>query len=83
MPAPDAAMSVMAKESSRLALTRIQLRGSSGEVVSTDSRHMLLQTGFSFPWSGDVLVHVSGVLGARRRCIWDRCPWLGPEVMSG
>ena len=52
----DAAGRVTAKDSaSRYVLNGIQLRGS-GEIVATDSKQLLLQGGFPFPWSGDVLV---------------------------
>ena len=52
----DAAGRATAQDSaSRYVLNGIQLRGS-GEIVATDSKQLLLQGGFSFPWTGDVLV---------------------------
>jgi hypothetical protein len=45
-----------ARESTRFAVNHVQLRGQSGEVVATDGRQMLLQGGFSFPWTDTVLV---------------------------
>jgi hypothetical protein len=40
----------------RFALTRIQVRGRRGQLVATDGRQLLLQSGFSLPWSEDVLI---------------------------
>lgn len=52
-------------ESSRYALGCLQLRGEGGRIAATDSRQLLVQRGFSFPWSGDRLMKVSPVLQAR------------------
>lgn len=53
----DAAGSVTAKdEVSRFVLKRIQLRGGRDTIVASDSKQLLVQTGFPFPWTGDVLV---------------------------
>jgi hypothetical protein len=38
-----------ARQGVRYALTRIQLRGSSGQMVATDGRQLLVQGGFSLP----------------------------------
>jgi hypothetical protein len=49
--------SATAVESSpRYALNCVQLKGATGALVATDGRQMLLQNGFHFPWSDDVLV---------------------------
>jgi hypothetical protein len=53
----------------RFALSRIQLCGKTGEVVATDGRQLLVQSGFTFPWSDDVLV--------------PRLPALGLKELSG
>jgi hypothetical protein len=45
-----------AKEGTRYALQRVQLRGAKGEIVATDGHQLLIQRGFSFPWTEDVLV---------------------------
>ena len=45
-----------ARESTRFAVSQVQLRGKSGEVVATDGRQMLLQGGFALPWTDNVLV---------------------------
>jgi hypothetical protein len=52
-------------ESSRYALSCLQLSGSSGKIAATDGRHLLVQSGFSFPWTEDVLVPASNVFGSR------------------
>ena len=58
----DAASAVTARDdSSRFVLNRIQLRGRRGAVVATDSRQLLFQSGFQFPWTGDLLVPRSEV----------------------
>ena len=54
------AAAVAAKESGRYAVHRVQLRGRRGEVVATDTRQLLLQGGFAFPWDGDLLVARAG-----------------------
>jgi hypothetical protein len=43
-------------ESPRYAVHRVQLRGSSQDIVATDGRQLLIQGGFSFPWKEDLLV---------------------------
>jgi hypothetical protein len=60
----DAAQSA-AKESIRFAVTKIQLRGGTGEIVATDSRQLLLQRGFDFPFKDDVLVPAVNVFGCK------------------
>jgi hypothetical protein len=45
-----------ARESTRFAVSQVQLRGKTGQVAATDARQMLLQSGFSFPWADNVLV---------------------------
>jgi hypothetical protein len=46
----------IAKDSGRFALTRVLLRGNAGALVATDGKQLLLQGGYPFPWSEDVLV---------------------------
>jgi hypothetical protein len=50
------AVQTAARESARPALSRVLLRGQGGEVVATDGRQLLLQSGFTFGWNEDVLV---------------------------
>jgi hypothetical protein len=44
------------RDSPRRGLRRVLLRGKAGEVVATDGRQLLVQRGFAFPWSDEVLV---------------------------
>jgi hypothetical protein len=46
-------------------MTNIQLRGRAGEVVATDGRQLLLQTGFKFPFTDDLLIPSSTVFGSK------------------
>jgi len=45
-----------ARESTRFAVSHVQLRGQAGQVAATDGRQMLLQSGFPIPWTDNVLV---------------------------
>ena len=49
----------------RHAVHLIQLRGKTGSVVGTDGRQLLIQSGFSFPFSEDVLVPRVPFFGCR------------------
>jgi hypothetical protein len=59
------AVGVAARESPRYAITRLQLRGAAGKVVATDGHQLLVQEGFAFPWTPDVLVPALSVFGCR------------------
>jgi hypothetical protein len=61
----DEAAKTIARDSARFALTRLQLRGKTGEVVATDGRQLLVQGGFTFPWSDTVLVPRVPAFGTR------------------
>jgi hypothetical protein len=50
---------------SRYALNHLLLRGRTGEIVATDGRQLLVQNGFQFGWSDDVLIPASPVVGHR------------------
>jgi hypothetical protein len=52
-------------ESVRFALARLQLRGKTGEIVATDGRQLLVQGGFPFPWSDNILIPRMPTFGAR------------------
>jgi hypothetical protein len=54
-----------ANQAIRYGLTRIQLCGSAGQVVATDGKQLLVQSGFPFPWREDVLVPRLAVFGHR------------------
>lgn len=49
----------------RFALSCLQLCGASGKIVATDGQQALVQSGFTFPWTDDVLVPASDVIGCR------------------
>jgi hypothetical protein len=61
----DDAAKTTARESVRLALARIQVRGKTGDIVATDGRQLLVQGGFTFPWRDAVLVHRVPAFGMR------------------
>ena len=59
-----------ARETVRYALQKIQLRGRSGEVVGTDGRQLLIQSGFRFPFTrrcADPQQHALRLQGAGRQ----------------
>ncbi|MCY2988244.1 MAG: hypothetical protein NTY19_10340 [Planctomycetota bacterium] len=47
----------------RFALDHLEMCGDSGTICATDSRQVLVQTGFRFPWQGKVLVPRSTLYG--------------------
>lgn len=49
----------------RFALSCVQLCGTSGKIVATDGQQALVQSGFAFAWTEDLLVPASGVFGSR------------------
>lgn len=49
----------------RYAVNHIQLKGKANSIVATNGRQLLLQRGFSFPWTDDVLVPASPVYACR------------------
>ena len=54
-----------AKDATRFALTRVQLKGKAGQVVATDGRTAFIRGWFSFPFADDLLVPALPVFGAR------------------
>ena len=54
-----------AKAAIRYAVNNLQLRGKSGDIVATDGLQLLVQSGFQFPWTEDVLIPASPVFGCR------------------
>jgi hypothetical protein len=56
LPALAEAARTTARDGIRYALTRIQLRGRSGQLVATDGRQLLVQGGFALPWPEEVLL---------------------------
>ena len=69
-------------DSTRYALGHLQLRGEQGTIVATDGRQLLVENGWQFPWTGDLLVPRSKIFAsaelpttcpcrsARRRTGW-------------
>ncbi len=54
-----------AKDATRFALTRVQIKGKAGQVLATDGRTAFIRGGFSFPFADDLLVPALPVFGAR------------------
>lgn len=52
-------------ESQRYALSCVRLRGADGQIAATDGQQALVQTGFTFPWTDDVLVPATGAFVAK------------------
>jgi len=50
----------------RFTLDHIQLQGETGKIVATDARQGLIQGGFQFPWSGEILLKPPRVLTNKR-----------------
>jgi hypothetical protein len=59
------AMSTAQPQASRFATDQVLLRGAQGQIVGTDGRQLLLQSGFHFPWGEDLLVPRVPVFGGR------------------
>jgi hypothetical protein len=57
----DDALATVAQDSTRYALDHVQLKGLSGEVIASDSKQLLIQSGFEFPWKDNVLVSRVGL----------------------
>jgi hypothetical protein len=51
-------------ESTRYTLGCVNLRGTSGSMAATNGRQLLVQDGFQFPWSEDVLVPASKIFAS-------------------
>ena len=47
------------------ALSCVQLCGTSGKIIATDGQQALVHAGFAFPWTDDLLVPASGIIGCR------------------
>ncbi len=62
LPAMAEAYRTTTKEESRFAMNCIRLRGAEGQIAATDTHQALIQTGFQFPWSDEILVMSSRAL---------------------
>lgn len=51
-------------DSVRYALGHVQLRGQRGSIGATDGRQLMIQSGFAFPWEGDLLIPRSKIFGS-------------------
>jgi hypothetical protein len=51
-------------DSVRFALACLQLRGQQGSIGATDGRQLLVQSGYTFPWEGDILIPRSKVFSS-------------------
>jgi hypothetical protein len=52
-------------DSRRYALDCLELRGTAGQIVATDGRQGLIQSGFRFPWDGNLLIRGSPLFANR------------------
>lgn len=51
--------------STRYALNCVRLRGSDGQIAATDGQQALIQSGYQFPWTEEVLVPGSGAFATK------------------
>jgi hypothetical protein len=63
-PALRDAVATTDREPTRYAPNCLQLRGRS-DIAATDGHHILIQTGFTFPWADNLLVPAKSVLGCK------------------
>ncbi len=49
---------------SRYVLDHLQLDGARSQIAATDGHHLLVQTGYEFPWQGAVLIPASSVFNS-------------------
>jgi hypothetical protein len=48
----------------RFAMDCVQWRGATGSLAASDGRHLLVQSGYQFPWQDDLLIPGSKVFGS-------------------
>ena len=63
MPALYEASRTAATQDTKYIVTKVQLRGKSGTIVSTDTRQLLVQGGYEFPFKEDLLLPKCEVFG--------------------
>jgi hypothetical protein len=63
-PALRDAVATTDREPTRYALNCLQLRGR-GDIAATDGHHILIQAGFTFPWTDNLLVPARPLLGCK------------------
>ncbi|MCE9533871.1 MAG: hypothetical protein K8T89_22500 [Planctomycetes bacterium] len=59
----DQASTIAAREPTKYALNRVQLRGRTGSVLASDQRQLFQEGGFQFPFTEDLLISRSGIFG--------------------
>ena len=59
------AMRIVPTDATRLALNCVQLRPDGGRIAATDSHQLLVQSGFAFPGSEDLLIPRTTLFGSR------------------
>ncbi len=59
------AVATVESNSTRFSLDCVQLSGTSGTMAATDSRQLLVQTGFQFPWREELLMRATDVFASR------------------
>ncbi|MCE9530717.1 MAG: hypothetical protein K8T89_06270 [Planctomycetes bacterium] len=59
----DQASTIAARDPTKYALNRVQLRGQAGTVLSSDQRQLFQAGGFNFPFTEDLLIPRSGLFG--------------------
>jgi hypothetical protein len=90
-PALRDAVATTDREPTRYALNCLQLRGR-GDTVATDGHHILIQSGFTFPWEDNLLVPARPLLGCKELDTGEpvqvglACDWvtlgIGPWLIS-
>lgn len=58
------AVATVDSTATRYSLDCLQLDGAAGSMAATDSRQLLLQSGFSFPWQEAILMRATGVFAS-------------------
>jgi hypothetical protein len=61
----DDAVRTAAHDAAKFVTNRIQLRGDTGQIIATDGRQLLCQSGLSFPWTEGVLIPQVQLFGWR------------------
>jgi hypothetical protein len=63
VPALFEASRTAASQDTKYIVTKLQLRGKSGSIIATDTRQLLVQGGYEFPFKDDVLLPRCEVFG--------------------
>ncbi len=59
------ASEICTDDSTRYALNCMQLRGTRHKIVATDGHQLLVSSGFTFPWDGDLLIQGSPIFSCK------------------